>query len=48
LDARKTKLDWYKVANPDELPEGRVMSAKAGIRTVALSHFDGQYVRGVY
>jgi len=43
LDATKTKLDWYKIANLDELPEGRVMSAKAGIRTVALSHFDGQY-----
>ena len=37
------KLTWYKVAQLEELPEGRVMSAKAGVRTVALSHFDGQY-----
>lgn len=36
-------MDWYKVAEPGELPEGRVKSAKAGVRTVALSHFDGQY-----
>lgn len=36
-------MNWYKVADIDELPEGRVKSAKAGVRTVALSHFDGQY-----
>jgi thiamine pyrophosphate-dependent acetolactate synthase large subunit-like protein/nitrite reductase/ring-hydroxylating ferredoxin subunit len=36
-------LDWYKAAELDELPDGRVKSAKVGIRTVALSHFDGQY-----
>ena len=38
-----TQLIWHKVAELDELPEGRVMSAKAGVRTVALSHFNGQY-----
>ena len=37
------QLIWHKVAELDELPEGRVMSAKAGVRTVALSHFNGQY-----
>jgi thiamine pyrophosphate-dependent acetolactate synthase large subunit-like protein/nitrite reductase/ring-hydroxylating ferredoxin subunit len=37
------EMTWHKVADLDELPEGRVMSAKAGVRTVALSHFDGQY-----
>jgi len=36
-------ISWYKVAELDELPEGRVKSAKAGIRTVALSHFNGTY-----
>ena len=36
-------LTWHKVAEPDELPDGRVKSAKAGIRTIALSHFDGRY-----
>ncbi|MEP1231446.1 MAG: thiamine pyrophosphate-dependent enzyme [Litorimonas sp.] len=39
----KTDLVWYKVAELDELPDGRVMSAKAGHRAIALSHFDGQY-----
>ena len=38
-----TKIEWFKVAELDELPNGRVMSAKAGNRAVALSHFDGQY-----
>ena len=36
-------LEWHKVAALDELPDGRVMSAKAGNRAIALSHFDGQY-----
>ncbi|MEL6448160.1 MAG: thiamine pyrophosphate-dependent enzyme [Pseudomonadota bacterium] len=34
---------WYKVAEPDELAEGRVKSATAGQTQVALVHFDGQY-----
>ena len=37
------ELIWHKVADSDELPDGRVMSAKAGNRAIALSHFDGQY-----
>lgn len=36
-------MEWHKVAEIGELPEGRVRSAKAGVRTVALSHFNGQY-----
>ncbi|MEM9751016.1 MAG: Rieske (2Fe-2S) protein, partial [Pseudomonadota bacterium] len=36
-------LTWYKVAELDELPPGRVKSASAGLKTVALCHFDGQY-----
>ena len=39
----KTDLVWHKVAELDELPDGRVKSAKAGNRAIALSHFDGQY-----
>ncbi|MFN3231923.1 MAG: thiamine pyrophosphate-dependent enzyme [Alphaproteobacteria bacterium] len=34
---------WIKVADPDELPEGRVKTVTAGTRTLALTHFDGQY-----
>ena len=34
---------WHRVAAPDELAEGRVKSATAGTRSVAVVHFDGQY-----
>jgi len=34
---------WYKVAELDELPEGRVMTVSAGAHTIALSHVDGKY-----
>ena len=37
-------LTWHRVAEPDELPEGRVKSATAGTVTVALIHFQGQFV----
>lgn len=36
-------LEWVKVAELDELPEGRVKTAVAGTLTLALSHFEGQY-----
>ena len=36
-------LNWHKVAEPDELPDGRVKSATAGTVTVALTHFKGAY-----
>jgi thiamine pyrophosphate-dependent acetolactate synthase large subunit-like protein/nitrite reductase/ring-hydroxylating ferredoxin subunit len=39
----EAELDWHKVAELDELAEGRVKSATAGTRTIALVHFDGQY-----
>ncbi|MEL6955546.1 MAG: thiamine pyrophosphate-dependent enzyme [Pseudomonadota bacterium] len=38
-----TDLTWHKVAEPGEVAEGRVKSATAGIQSVALVHFDGQY-----
>ena len=38
-----TELTWYKAVESGELPEGRIKSAKVGVRTVALIHFDGQY-----
>jgi len=38
-----TELQWFKVLNTKEdLPEGRVMSAIAGNKQVALSHFEGK------
>ena len=37
------KLDWRRVADSGQLPEGRVMTVTAGRKTLALVHFDGQY-----
>ncbi|MEO0466036.1 MAG: thiamine pyrophosphate-dependent enzyme [Pseudomonadota bacterium] len=34
---------WYKVAELDEVAEGRVKSATAGTQSLAIVHFDGQY-----
>ena len=34
---------WRKVLEPDELPEGRVMTAICGHRTLCMTHFEGQY-----
>ena len=39
----ETSTQWFKVAELDELSEGRVMSVTAGTRSLALVHFDGQY-----
>ncbi len=36
-------LVWYRVADLDQVPSGRVVTVQAGHRAVALSHFDGRY-----
>lgn len=36
-------LNWYKVLDPEELPEGRVKTVTAGHRQLAMTHFEGQY-----
>ena len=36
-------LKWFRIADLNELPEGRVMTVVAGHRTLALSHVDGSY-----
>lgn len=36
-------LEWFKVADLDELPEGRVKTVTAGTCSMALTHFKGQY-----
>ncbi len=41
--AAAANLEWFKVAEKGQLPDGRVMSATAGVKTIALVHFDGQY-----
>jgi pyruvate oxidase len=40
---KSISLQWYKVADLDELPDGRVKTATAGTRSVALTHIDGAY-----
>lgn len=36
-------LHWHKVAELDELPEGRVKTAVAGAKSMALTHVNGIY-----
>jgi thiamine pyrophosphate-dependent acetolactate synthase large subunit-like protein/nitrite reductase/ring-hydroxylating ferredoxin subunit len=40
---KNKKLEWYRVADVDELPEGRVKTVTAGIHSMALTHIDGEY-----
>ncbi|MGR3985089.1 MAG: thiamine pyrophosphate-binding protein [Gammaproteobacteria bacterium] len=37
------ELDWHKIADLDELPEGRVKSVTAGAKSMALTHIGGRY-----
>ena len=39
----ETKTQWFRVLAPDELPEGRVTTVTAGHKSIALTHFKGQY-----
>ncbi len=34
---------WYKAAELDELPEGRVKSVTCGLETLCLTHYQGKY-----
>ena len=38
-----SELDWHKIAEVEELPEGRVKTVTAGIHSMALTHIDGEY-----
>ena len=37
------KRKWFKVADADELPEGRVKTVTALNKSLALSHYQGKY-----
>jgi pyruvate oxidase len=37
------KLDWQKIAELSELPDGRCKSVTAGNKSFALTHMDGEY-----
>jgi len=43
LNAQNKQLNWYKVAELQELPEGRVKTVTASIHSMALTHIDGDY-----
>lgn len=36
-------MEWYRVLDLDELPEGRVKSVTVGQMTLAVTHFEGVY-----
>ena len=36
-------LEWHRVADVDELPEGRVKTVVAGPHSMALTHIDGEF-----
>lgn len=38
-----TELEWFKVAELDELPENRVKTVVAGKSSICLTHFEGRY-----
>jgi len=38
-----SKLNWYKVGNKNHLEAGRVKTVIAGNKTIALSHFEGEF-----
>jgi thiamine pyrophosphate-dependent acetolactate synthase large subunit-like protein/nitrite reductase/ring-hydroxylating ferredoxin subunit len=37
------ELTWHRVAELDELPEGRVKTVTAGLHSIALTHVNGDY-----
>ena len=41
--AKDDSLDWIKVADVGDLPEGRVKTVTARTTSICLSHFDGQW-----
>ncbi len=36
-------IEWFRVADTDELPDRRVKTVTAGVQTLALTHVDGVY-----
>ena len=36
-------LEWYRVADLDEVPNGRVKTVTAGTHSMALTHIDGEF-----
>ncbi len=43
MEKTQRKVTWYKVAERNELPEGRVKTVTAETKSMALTHVNGQY-----
>ena len=43
MNENAKQLDWHRVADLDELPEGRVKTVTAGTHSMALTHIDGEF-----
>ena len=41
--AKETELEWFRVADLDEVPPGRVKTVTAGVHSMALTNIDGNY-----
>lgn len=37
------KLEWHRVLDAEDLPEGRVTTAHAGLKEIALVHYEGKF-----
>jgi len=42
MTTHSEQLEWHRVADLDELPEGRVKTVTTGTHSMALTHIDGQ------
>ena len=43
MSSESKQLEWHRVADLDELPEGRVKTVVAGTHSIALTHIDGEF-----
>ena len=43
MTTQSEQLEWHRVADLDELPEGRVKTVTAGTHSMALTRIDGEY-----
>lgn len=42
MSKNDSKLNWFRVMDTDELPEGRVKTVSAGHKSLAMTHFEGK------
>ena len=43
MNMKTEQLNWYRVADRDELPAGRVKTVTVGTHSMALTHIDGEF-----